>query len=353
MIGIFTKMANNHNTLSSDEEDFYLHLNSEKLNGFDENDPGAFRCVLPRAIQLDKKYEVALESIVVPNAFYNISEKEATIYYSIHERISIVTNVNDSSSRRTTETGEQQQEIVGGGEEEVTDVNEPVVPPPPVYRYEKGQLRTFKLTVETGFYDAISYAELVNERFEVKKQTWSLLYPSLPVDQMRFRLYFNRMSKKMDVVLNETWGEKIELRSREIREIWGCQLTTPFVIDKSRQILPFSCNFNRKFQTMFVYADFVTQSVVGNIYAPVLRIFDINEELNTYFPTIVTLQNDLKVSKQTIAPTFDRLQFYGISKDTLQVLTFKISNEKGENFVFQNTRDLTNLTLHFRRKKTG
>lgn len=413
--------------------DFYIHLESslDPKGIFKNNNPATFSVFLPDTIKLENKnnyqWQVALEQISIPNSFYNISGNEVSITYEIRKKLeNPIVNIGPPLS---VDKFQELQEIDQNAQTTIALGNTQNLPLLHSYwtiyleRRERPDeldiVIILDLRIPNGFYDPISYVNVINQRALKLKEFVVNRYPSLfTMDELQFEMRYNNNNKKFYISLNtqryeETISEnnlnldmqtKIDkllnllkpvitrvARRREInnknqeiehvseseerkrvynlysilesvtinndrlRDMYGCA-SNPATIEVS-QYLPHLCNMNKYFQRLFIYSNIVQNSIINTIYAPILRIIDLSNEINTTFTSLDTKSNSkskqkFRITKNILEPHLERLQYYNVSKNIINHISISLYNEYGEILNFQpNSRIETSLTLHFKQNR--
>ena len=107
-------------------------------------------------------------------------------------------------------------------------------------------------------------------------------------------------------------------------------------------------NLNSHLQRVFVYCNLVNFSFIGSQSAPILRIIDLTDELETTYESIN--KDNVSHSPIFLHPSFDRPQYYAVNGTTFKEITVSLHNEFGDVLEFQPTKEDTIITLHFKTK---
>lgn len=317
-----------------DQDQLYVYIESETgsfgLNPA-ENNPSNFEVNFKTPLKFpaanNEIWKVALEELCFPNSLYNVSSEEAVIVHQF---------------KYTSTPGDEKPSGV----------------------FSVPGFYSAKVSIPPAFYDPMSYVQAINSRFEMVKNNFYASnksrdlekHPEVSLDDLKFELYFNPNSKKIGAILNPAISEKIIVSNEKLRQMLGCKTMDP-VVSESRQ-LDFSCNFNRPFQKIFVYTDIVQSSIVGDTYSPILRIFDISNDLNATMTSLGTRNRSNKrfrMSSPMIKPAIERLHFFPINSALIQRISIKIHDAFGKPLPFGEVRDATSIKLLFKKfpKKTS
>lgn len=359
-----------------DNDTFYLHLDSsiDDENIFPDNNLGDFSVLLPDVIQLKcdeavEHWEVALESIQLPNCLMNILDGHNQIEYSVTLKDCNLNSKKIKYGKVTTNSG--------GG---ITVVCPFFIP--------------------TGYMDVSSFLNSVNNYLMIFKQaimndfkdhSAMLANGSNPLTMI---ILYNKSQNKLMFQHNPKFSEQLAFASNKLRSLMG--LTTMIVPSKTALMFggifaaysqaEETCNFNRHFQNIIIHCDIVEESVINDKYACILRILDVSTLMARavhFASSVMKVQktvlidsheikdiknNDLLLKTYSgltnhvyphhsftvlpnLAPVFQRLQFFPVSTNILQKISFKLANEFGEDIHFVKTKDVTNIVLCFRKVK--
>ena len=152
----------------------------------------------------------------------------------------------------------------------------------------QGIVHTKNITIPQGHYNPASYLEEVNR--EIKKIKHKFTPMSEPKVLFKGRLKYNPNSRKITLVLNNHldamtfYGDDFRnmLRLEKANDLGD--LTIKFKEDElhSRKEyyyeFPNSCSFNYKGTHMYVYSSLVKDSMVGNVFAPIVRVVGLEDK---------------------------------------------------------------------------
>ena len=143
------------------------------------------------------------------------------------------------------------------------------------------------ITIPQGHYDPASYMK-VNK--EIKKIKHKFTATSEPKVLFKSRLKYNPNSRKITLALNNHL-EAMTFYGEDFRNMLGLEkandlgdLTIKFKEDEMRSTkeyyyeFPKSCSFNYKGAHMYVYSSLVKDSIVGNVFAPIIRVVGLEDK---------------------------------------------------------------------------
>ena len=146
----------------------------------------------------------------------------------------------------------------------------------------KGVVHTNHITIPQGHYDPASYVKEVNK--EIKKIKHKFTETSEPKVLFKGRLKYNPNSRKITLVLNNHL-EAMTFYEDDFRNMLGLEkandlgdLTIKFEKDELHSTREYyyeflkSCSFNYKGAHMYVYSSLVKDSIVGNVFAPIIML---------------------------------------------------------------------------------
>ena len=153
----------------------------------------------------------------------------------------------------------------------------------------KGVVHTKNITIPQGHYDPASYMKEVNK--EIKKIKHKFTETSEPKVLFKGRLKYNPNSRKITLVLNNHL-EAMTFYGNDFRNMLGLEkandlgeLTIKFEekdeLRSTREYyyeFPKSCSFNYKGAHMYVYSSLVKDSIVGNVFAPIVRVVGLEDK---------------------------------------------------------------------------
>ena len=152
----------------------------------------------------------------------------------------------------------------------------------------QGLVRTKNITIPQGHYDPASYMKEVNR--EIKKIKHKFTPMSEPKVLFKGRLKYNPNSRKITLVLNNHL-EAMTFYGDDFINMLGLEkandpddLTIKFKEDELHSgkeyycEFPKSCSFNYKGAHMYVYSSLVKDSMVGNVFAPIVRVVGLQDK---------------------------------------------------------------------------
>lgn len=190
-----------------------------------------------------------------------------------------------------------------------------------VHIVHKDKLHRVKLP--DGQYDAYNYSKSLNQIIEKL---------SPPV---KSRLYYNSASKKYTAKLGP--GDKIIWTSDTMKEIIGLgknEAENTSLTGHDQIEFSHSVDFFSSLRWLYVYTDIVEYSLVGDVFAPILRILD-------FSPT--------QDNRTVIYYAPQDLQYHPINLPNISAVHIRICDGTGEHIHFGRGNVL--LVLHFRKKK--
>ena len=152
----------------------------------------------------------------------------------------------------------------------------------------KGVVHTKNITIPQGHYDPASYVKEVNK--EIKKIKHKFTATSEPKVLFKGRLKYNPNSRKITLVLNNHL-EAMTFYGDDFRNKLGLEkvsdpgdLTIKFEKDELHSMreyyyeFPKSHSFNYKGTHMYVYSSLVKDSIVSNMFAPIVRVVGLEDK---------------------------------------------------------------------------
>ena len=129
---------------------------------------------------------------------------------------------------------------------------------------------------------------------EVNKEIKQIKQKFIPMSESKVlfkgRLKYNPISRKITLVLNN-YFEAMVFYGNDFRNMLGLEkandlgdLTIKFKEDELRSMkeyyyeFPKSCSFNYKGAHMYVYSSLVKDSMVGNVFAPIIRVVGLEDK---------------------------------------------------------------------------
>ena len=152
-----------------------------------------------------------------------------------------------------------------------------------------GVVHTKKITIPQGHYDPISYVKEVNK--EIKKIKHKFTETSEPKVLFKGRLKYNPNSRKITLLLTNHL-EAMTFYGDNFRNMLGLEkandpgdLTIKFEekdeLHSMREYhyeFPKLCSFNYKGAHMYMYSSLVKDSIVGNMFAPIVRVVGLQDK---------------------------------------------------------------------------
>lgn len=348
---------------------FYLHLDSsiDDRDVFIDNKLGDFTQILPDAIYLecedDEHWEIALEELILPNALNNIYPGTNEFEYSI-----IVDWNYDTVANVTVPQTNISQVFTGAKRKRnmrhALDIKEMINEVP---------INPYKITVPfnlaAGYYDNLSITSAINKK--VKKIKKYLLKNfnnhGLKKENMHFQIKYSPITRKMSFYTCPKSLEQLTVKNEKLKRILGLESESypqyPKLTDYRTQLeerptqgefnAPLQPNLNRHFQKIIIYCDIAQESVLNDKYVSLLRVFDISTLLNSTYSSNQHVEENKQMPLTCINPHIERLHFYPVSTNVLQEISIKIANEFGEDLIFCETKDVTNVLLFFKKIKNG
>ena len=152
----------------------------------------------------------------------------------------------------------------------------------------KGVVHTKNITIPQGHYDPASYMKEVNK--EIRKIKHKFTETSEPKVLFKGILKYNPNSRKITLTLNNHL-EAMTFYGDDFRNMLGLEkandlgdLTIKLEKDELRSMreyyyeFPKSCSFNYKGAHMYVYSSLVKDSIVGNMFAPIVRVVGLEDK---------------------------------------------------------------------------
>ena len=152
----------------------------------------------------------------------------------------------------------------------------------------KGVVYTKNITIPQGHYDPASNVKEVNK--EIIKIKYKFTATSEPKVLFKGRLKYNPYSRKITLVLNNHL-EAMTFYGNDFRNMLELEkandlgdLTIMFKKDELHSMreyyyqFPKSCSFNYKGAHMYVYSSLVKDSIVGNVFAPIIRVVGLEDK---------------------------------------------------------------------------
>ena len=225
--------------MDEDKSSFLYLPNNVTSQRYVSNTPSHFKIPLAKPLNFRNphNWEVSLSELYFPSSYYNISQDKSNLTIQYHI---------------------------------------------------KGVVHTKNITIPQGHYDPASYVKEVNK--EIKKIKHKFTATSEPKVLFKGRLKYSPNSRKITLVLNNHL-EAMKFYGDDLRNMLGLEkandpgdLTIKFEKDELRSMreyyyeFPKSCSFNYKGAHMYVYSSLVKDSIVGNVFAPIVRVVGLEDE---------------------------------------------------------------------------
>ena len=227
--------------MDEDKSSFLYLPSSITCQRYVSNTPSHFQIPLAKPLHFrdPDNWEVSLSELYFPSSYYNISQ--------------------DNNSNLT------------------------------IQYHIQGVVHTKKITIPQGHYDPASYVKEVNK--EIKKIKHKFTETSEPKVLFKGRLKYNPNSRKISLVLTNHL-EAMTFYGDDFRNMLGLEkandpgdLTIKFEekdeLRSTREYhyeFPKSCSFNYKGAHMYVYSSLVKDSIVGNVFAPIVRVVGLQDK---------------------------------------------------------------------------
>ena len=206
----------------------------------------------------------------------------------------------------------------------------------------KGVVHTKNITIPQGHYDPASYMKEVNK--EIKKIKHKFTETSEPKVLFKGRLKYDPNSRKITLVLNNHL-EAMTFYGDDFRSMLGLEkandpgdLTIKFEEDELHCMreyyyeFPKSCSFNYKGAHMYMYSSLVKDSIVGNVFAPIVRVVGLEDK-----PKSETIHREFTV------PRYLRLRSSSFNKVVLE-----LTDGMGNSMKFNQGNSVA--VFHFKKK---
>ena len=207
----------------------------------------------------------------------------------------------------------------------------------------KGVVHTKNITIPHGHYDPASYVKEVNK--EIKKIKHKFTATSEPKVLFKGRLKYNPNSRKITLVLNNHL-EAVTFYGDDFRNMLGLEkangpgdLTIKFKKDELRSMreyyyeFPKSCSFNYKGAHMYVYSSLVKDSIVGHVFAPIIRVVGLED----------------KPKSETIHREFTVPHYLPLRSSSFNEVVLELTDGMGNSMKFNQGNSVA--VFHFRNKE--
>ena len=287
---------NTHTFFNMDEDkSSFLYLPSNVTSQrYVSNTPSHFKIPLAKPLNFcdPHNWEVSLSELYFPSSYYNISQ--------------------DNNSNLTIQC------------------------------HIKGVVYIKNITIPQGHYDPASYMKEVNK--EIKKIKHKFTATSEPKVLFKGRLKYNPNSRKITLVLNNHL-EAMSFSGDDFRNMLGLEkandlgdLTIKFKEDELHSTkeyyyeFPKSCSFNYKGAHMYVYSILVKDSIVGNMFAPIIRVVGLED----------------KPKSETILREFTVPHYLPLRSSSFNEVVLELTDGMGNSMKFNQGNSVA--VFHFRKK---
>ena len=332
----------------SDENSFYVFLPSNvDTKGSFSNTLSKYHVPLASPLEMrDGTYEVALVEIFLPNYVYNvISPMHNTLGcgFSGPGRAPYFANLELREGRYSAQefvravNDRMKKAYFRGGD--VTDVGAAAAAAaaarPVVSNTRSKQHRMRRSSAGDLVRDAVLSAGETAKAGIVAVGTGRSGQTN--ASAFRGRLSYNSVSKTISVYLKP--GEWVDFPTPRLRDLMGFRATDGGIIRNNEGArgrsyeLPTPANFSFFTQQMFVYTNIVAYAQVGNIYAPIIRIVDLDVKS--------------KDEKGVIHRSYQRPQYFKVSGTRIMEIEIQLCDGLGEPIIFRSGTVM--LVFHFRK----
>ena len=207
----------------------------------------------------------------------------------------------------------------------------------------KGVVHTKNITIPQGHYDPASYVKEVNK--EIKKIKHKFTETSEPKVLFKGRLKYNPNSRKITLVLNNHL-EAMTFYGDDFRNMLELEkandpgdLTIKFEEDElhpRREYyyeFPKLCSFNYKGAHMYVYSSLVKDSIVGNVFAPIVRVVGLED----------------KPKSETIHREFTVPHYLPLRSSSFNEVVLELTDGMGNSMKFNQGNSVA--VFHFKKKR--
>ena len=207
----------------------------------------------------------------------------------------------------------------------------------------KGLVHTKNITIPQGHYDPASYVKEVNK--EIKKIKHKFTGTSVPKVLFKGRLKYNPNSRKITLVLNNHL-EAMTFYGDNFRNMLGLEkandpgdLTIKFKKDELCSMreyyyeFPKLCCLNDEGAHMYVYSSLVKDSIVGNVFAPIIRVVGLED----------------KPKSETIHREFTVPHYLPLRSSCFNEVVLELTDGMGNSMKFNQGNSVT--VFHFKKKR--
>ena len=207
----------------------------------------------------------------------------------------------------------------------------------------KGVVQTKNIIIPQGHYDPASYVKEVNK--EIKKIKHKFTENSEPKVLFKGRLRYNPNSRKITLVFNNHL-EVMTFYGDDFRNMLGLEkandpgdLTIRFEEDELHSMreyyyeFPKSCSFNYKGAHMYVYSSLVKDSIVGNVFAPIVRVVGLED----------------KPKSETIHREFTVPHYLPLKSSSFNEVLLELTDGMGNSMKFNQGNSVA--VFHFKKKR--
>ena len=206
----------------------------------------------------------------------------------------------------------------------------------------KGVVHTKNTTIPQGHYDPASYVKEVNKEKNIKHKFTATSEPKV---LFKVRLKCNPNSRKITLVLNNHL-EAMIFYGDDFRNMLGLEkandpgdLTIKFEkveLHSMREYyyeFPKLCSFNYKGAHMYVYSSLVKDSMVGNVFAPIIRVVGLED----------------KPKSETIHKEFTVPHYLPLRSSSFNEVVLELTDGMGNSMKFNQGNSVA--VFHFKEKK--
>ena len=207
----------------------------------------------------------------------------------------------------------------------------------------KGVVNTKNITIPQGHYDSSSYVKEVDK--EIKKIKHKFTATSEPKVLFKGSLKYNPNSRKITLVLNNHL-EAMTFYGDDFRNMLGLEkasdpgdLTIKFEKDELHSMreyyyeFPKLCSSNYKGAHMYVYSSLVKDSIVGNVFVPIIRVVGLED----------------KPKSETIHSEFTVPHYLPLRSSSFNEVVLELTDGMGNPMKFNQGNSV--VVFHFKKKR--
>ena len=296
---------------------FYLTLPSDSsMNFFPSNTQCCFKVKLPKTIRVDKEnWEVALSQLITPSQFLNISDNEAK-FDIITSDITLYNYASRIDNKRDA----------------IYDIKEVG------FAVDKSANKwAIRFSFAGGSYTSPSHVlEVINEVIQ------DTLGEKLAEKKMRVSVAYSQSTKRPKFGFYNVVKTGVKFHRNLFLKLGGAPDflgKTIYPGKQNLQMFKYSPNIDAGYNHIFVYSDIVEHTIVGDMFAPILRVIP--------FKTSNSLEND-NGSQHTNHEISDA-HYVPVSKSEFDTVHINISGDSGSPVQFVTGKTI--VKLHFRQRK--